>query len=843
MASYLGHTVALDVPAQVHQQLVALAREQGVTLFMVVQAALAVLLSRLGAGTDIPVGTAVAGRTDEGLDDLVGFFVNTLVLRTDVSGDPSFAELLGRVREFWLGALGNQDVPFERLVEVLAPERSLARHPLFQVMLTVQNNAPAQARQLPGLRSAGLQSGTAPARLDLNIMLSETAAGAGSGESGAMRGRLTAAADLFDAVTGRVLAARFTSVLAAVAADPRVRPFQVPVLTESERRQILAGWNDTAAEVPALTLSGLIAARATASPDAVAMACGDAWLSYEELLTRANRLARYLRESGAGPEKVVGLCLDQGAEMIAAILAVWQAGAAYLPLDPGYPAERIAFMLADSQAGLVVSQREVAGTRSAAAIVRLDDPTVLAEIAAGPAVPPAGESLPAQLAYVIYTSGSTGLPKGVQVTHQGLVNYVSGVPGRAGLGEPGGRYALLQGAVTDFGNTLIFTSLVTGGVLHVLDPAASTDALAVAAYLATCAIDYLKVVPPHLAALGGTAGLARLVPGRALLLGGQALPSRLAGELLEVAGDRQVVNHYGPTETTIGVAVARLTQGLLAGRTAPIGSPVSNTCLFVLDARLSPVPAGVTGDLYVGGAQVARGYGRRPALTSERFVANPFAADGSRLYRTGDLARWRADGQLEFIGRADDQVKIRGFRVEPGEVEAVLTGHPLVGQAVVLPAEDSAGDQRLAAYVTPAPGSVAGELAAAVREFAAARLPDHMLPSVMVLDVLPLTANGKVDRKALPAPDYGAGAAAGRGPVTLREEVLCRTFADVLGLDQVGVDDSFFALGGHSLLAIRLVQLLRERGVRVSVRALFLTPTVAGLATAACPARSRCRRT
>jgi amino acid adenylation domain-containing protein len=842
-ASYRGIGAPLQVPAEVHQRLAGLAREQGVTLFMVVQAALAVLLSKLGAGEDIPVGTPVAGRTDEALDDLVGFFVNTLVLRTDVSGDPEFTALLGRVREYWLGALDHQDVPFERLVEDLAPDRSLARHPLFQVMLTLENNAPAAAApaatELPGPRAAGIPVGTGTARFDLSVMLSEVFTQA---QPGGLRGRLTAAADLFDAATAAAVAVRFTRVLAAVAADPQVRPSQVGVLTNDERRQ-LTEWNDTAADVPSGTVLALFAAHSATSPDAVAVVGGGGeWHSYGQLAVRVNQLAQYLRRLGAGPETVVALCLDGGMQMVSAILAVWTAGAAYLPLDPAYPEQRTAFMLTDSMAGILVSDRDVAGAPPASTTVRLDHPAVRTEISGRPAMPSAVDPAEGQLAYVIYTSGSTGVPKAVQVTHGGLRNYVASVPGRAGLGEPADRYALLQGAVTDFGNTLIFTSLTTGGVLHVLGKDAGTDPAAVTGYLAHYGIDYLKAVPSHLAAMAGTSSPARLIPRRALMLGGEATPLRLASELLAEAGDRLIVNHYGPTETTIGVATARLHPGQLAGKTIPIGSPAGNSRLHVLDARLQPVPIGVPGDLYIGGAQVARGYGRRPALTAERFVADMFAGDGSRLYRTGDLARWRADGQLEFIGRADDQVKIRGFRIEPGEIEAVLTTHPLVDQVVVIHREDIPGDGRLVAYVVHATAGDGAHrasgsgLAAMVREFAAGRLPDHMVPAaVVVLDVLPLTANGKVDRKALPSPDYPAGTAGGRAPATVREEILCKAFAEVLGLDQVDVNDNFFALGGHSLLVIRLVQRLRERGVPVSARALFQTPTVAGLATAAGP--------
>ncbi|HEY6309535.1 MAG TPA: amino acid adenylation domain-containing protein [Streptosporangiaceae bacterium] len=771
--------------------------------------------------------------------------MNTLVLRTDVSGDPEFTTVLGRVREFWLGALGHQDVPFERLVEVLAPERSLARHPLFQVMLTLQNNArgtgTGTGALLAGVRTRGLPAETGAARFDLSVTLSEVPGG--NGPAG-LRGWLTAAADLFDLGTAQATATRLARVLAAVTADPHASVYQVQVLEAAERTQILAGWNDTAANMPDVTPASLFAAQAAATPDAVAVAGGNEHLSYAELYARACRLAHYLRAAGAGPETVVGLCLDRDPVMVTAVLGAWLAGAAYLPLDPGYPAERLAFMLTDSRATVVVrtgtALQEALEELPAGQIrmITVDDPLVSGELAVLPALPPSAEPVSGQLAYVIYTSGSTGVPKGVLVTHRNLANYVASVPGRAGFGAPGGRYALLQGTATDFGNTTIFASLTTGGVLHVLDSPAAADPLVVAGYLARHAIDYLKIVPSHLAALAGAAGTAPLIPSRVLMLGGEAVPPRLASELLEVAGTCQVVNHYGPTETTIGVTTAALTTERLSGP-VPIGSPAGNTRVYVLDARLQPVPAGVPGDLYIAGNQLSRGYLGRAALTSERFTACPFGSGGERMYRTGDLARWTPQGQLEFMGRADDQVKIRGFRIEPGEIEAILAAHPLVDQAVVLPREDTPADKRLVAYVVPedgAEGDGTGGLAATLREFASGRLPEHMVPSaVVVLDALPLTANGKVDRKALPAPDYAAETDGGRGPGTIREEIMCRAFAEILGLDQVGADDSFFALGGHSLLAIGLMERLRGQGVQVSVRELFQTPTPAGLAAAPGP--------
>ncbi len=830
--SHRGHTAVLEVPAGLHEQVAALARAQGVTVFMVLQAALAVLLGRLGGGDDIPVGTAVAGRTDEALDELVGFFVNTLVLRTGLSGDPCFTELLGRVRETALAALDHQDVPFERLVELLAPERSLARHPLFQVMFTLQNTA-AVTLDLPGVRAAEIPTVATPARFDLNVLFREIF---DDGRPAGLAGSVIVAADLFDAGAAVMFARRLVRVLEAVTADPQTRLRAVQVLSEQERRQVVNEWNDTALEVPAAGgVEELVGARAGAGPDVVAVVCGDASLSYGSLIERAGRLAHYLQMAGVGPESVVGVCLEPGPELIAVLVGIWQAGAAYLPLDPGYPAARLAFMLADSGAAVVVSRRGV-GQRLTGRVLWLDDPAINAAVAAMPAEAQPMAAVPGRLAYVIYTSGSTGGPKGVQVTHQGLLNYVAAVAARTRLGEPGGRYGLLQPLVTDFANTVLLVSLVTGGVLEIAEPELATDPAAVARFVAGRRIDYVKIVPSHLAALAGAGELASLIPGKTLVLGGEAAPAGLARDLAVVAAaGTLVVNHYGPTETTIGVAAARLDPDELAGRVLPIGAPLPNTRLYVLDAHLDPVPPGATGELYAGGAQVARGYAGRPALTAGRFVADQFAADGSRLYRTGDLARWRADGLLEFRGRADDQVKIRGFRVEPGEVEAVMAAHPGVAQAVVITQKDAGVDQGLAAYIVPVnDGSGEGDgLAQAVREFAAGRLPGYMLPrTVTVLEALPLTANGKVDRKALPAPHYERPMAGRLGTVTIRQEILCAVFAEVLQVPTVGLGDDFFVLGGHSLLAVRLVARIRSvLGVELAVRVLFEVPTPGGLAT------------
>ncbi|MEU0171633.1 amino acid adenylation domain-containing protein [Streptomyces iakyrus] len=841
VASHEGHAVGVQVPAAVHARLREVARERGVTVFMVLQAALAVTLSRLGAGTDIPIGSAIAGRTDEALDELVGCFVNTLVIRTDLSGDPTFAQVLERVRERSLAGFGHQDVPFERLVEELAPARSAARHPLFQVILTMQDTVSVagvggSAVRVPGLRGSALPLGRVGAKFDLSVLVGER-----FGRDGApagIGGVVTAAADLFEPDTVTRMAEALNLLLAQVVEDPSTRLTAVDVVLPDERRRVLVEWNDTGVPVVASTVLGLFEEQVVRSPEAVAVVQGGVSVSFAELEVRANRLAHYLRAQGVGAESVVGLCLPRGVETLAGMLAVWKAGAAYLPVDVGQPAERVAFVLRDSGAVLTLTTEEILDDLPAGRhrLVAIDDTLTAMQLAATPPTAPEVEVLPEQVAYVVYTSGSTGRAKGVAVTHAGLANYVTSVPERVGFGG-GGRYAVLQGQATDLANTTVFASLTGGGELHFIDEESVTDPVAVAAYLAERGIDCLKAVPSHVAALGAVS----VASVRSLVLGGEAASADLVGELLATAGDRVVFNHYGPTETTVGVATTRLTTQDAVSGVVPVGSPVANTQAYVLDERLSPVPVGVVGELYVAGVQVARGYVGRPGLTAERFVACPFGSSGERMYRTGDRARWTADGRLVFVGRADEQVKIRGFRVEPGEVQAVVAAHPLVAQAAVVAREDTPGDVRLVAYIVTdeTDDTEATELPDAVRDFTTARLPEHMVPAaVVVLDALPLTGNGKLDRKALPAPDYAAAATAGTGrpPATVQEEILCQAFAQVLGLPAVGVDDDFFTLGGHSLLAVSLVEQLRSRGVSISVRALFQTPTPAGLAAAAGPA-------
>ncbi len=802
---------------QLHEAMAGLARDQHATVFMVLHAGLAALLSRLGAGTDIPIGAAVAGRTDEAVHDLVGFFVNTLVLRADLSGNPGFGELVDRVREIVLAAQGRQDVPFERLVEVLNPVRSPARHPLFQVMLADQEVG-AVNWHLPGLQVRDEPVPDLAAKFDLTLAFQQTHDDHGA--SAGITASLEYPQDLFNHVTIEALAARLTRLLRQALAAPDQPVGGLDLLTSAERR-VLAEWNDTARDVPAATVPGLFQAQVNRAPDAPAVFFEGAQISYGELNRRANRLARLLISRGAGPERFVAIAMPRSPEMIVAVLAVLKAGAAYVPVDPVYPADRIAYMLGETSPVAVLTTAGLAAKLPAGwPLLVLDDPATTRDLAGRDEDDMPGAAGPRNAAYVIYTSGSTGHPKGVVVEHHSLTDLASWV-----------RY---QFSAEELSHVLASTSLTFDfSVFEILAPLASGGAVEPVRNVLSLADELGDPVSERLVT-GVPSAISQVVTSsqvkvraRTVVVGGELFTPRALQDVRATWPGARIVNLYGPTETT--VYVTWWSSDNETDQVPAIGRPTGNTQAFVLDERLGLVPPGVAGELYIAGAGLARGYLGRPGLTAERFVACRFGPAGERMYRTGDLVRWNADGQLEYLGRADDQVKIRGFRIELGEVEAVLAGLPGVAQAAVMVREDQPGDKRLAGYVVPAAGVTLDP--AGLRAAAGSGLPRYMVPAaIVVLEALPLTPTGKLDRRALPVPEYAA-ATAGRAPATAREQVLCEVFAQVLGLEQVGVEDSFFDLGGHSLLATRLVSRVRAvLGVELAIREVFENPAVASLA-------------
>ncbi|MFJ4581858.1 amino acid adenylation domain-containing protein [Streptomyces echinatus] len=804
---YHGATLSFRIDRATHRRMADLAAATGTSLYMVGQAGLAALLTRLGCGTDIPLGTPVAGRTDSALDDLIGDFLNTLVLRTDTSGNPTWHELLGRISETNLGAYANQDVPIERLVELLNPDRSAGRLPLFQVLLSLHGTPPEPA--FPGLaaRPEPVER-IVQNKFDLAVHLRETVAE--DGGPGGLDGMVEYSTDLFDAADVERLTDRLARMFAALAADPGQRIGAAGLLDEAEHEQVVRGWNDTAHEVPYATLPELFAAQAARTPDRTAVVFEGTELTYAELDARAERFARLLAEHGAGPETCVAVVLPRSETLVVTLLAVLKAGAAYLPVDPGYPAERIRYLLDDARPVLTLTE---------------DHPLLGAEPAGDAAAAGPGACLPEHPAYVIYTSGSTGAPKGVVVSHASIVNRLTWMQGRYRL-DATDRVLQKTPAGFDVSVWEFFWPLLNGATLVVARPGGHQDPAYLADLMRAQRITTAHFVPSMLAVFAAEPAAARLPDLRRLISSGEALPAELAERVGATIG-AGLHNLYGPTEAAVDVTAyeCRNEPGAVS---VPIGSPVWNTALYVLDSALRPVPPGVAGELYIAGAQLARGYLHRPALTAERFVACPFGGAGERMYRTGDVAAWRADGQLEFLGRADDQVKVRGFRVEPAEIEAALARHEGVGRVVVVPRADASGDTRLLAYVVPAGAD--RPQPAALREFLGGLLPEHLVPAAfVVLDELPLTPNGKLDRRALPAPDH-EGRKTGRGPRNKREETLCRIFADILGLPEVGIDEGFFDLGGHSLMATRLISLVRVTfGVDLAIRDLFTTQTVAGL--------------
>ncbi|MET0397113.1 MAG: amino acid adenylation domain-containing protein [Longimicrobiaceae bacterium] len=814
--THRGASLPLALDAADTARLREVGRAEGATLFMTLMAAFHLFLSRYSGEDDVVVGTPVAGRTRPELEGLVGLFVNTLAIRADVGGDPDFRVLLGRVREALLGAYSHQHLPFDRLVEELQPERSLSHTPVFQVMFAVQGGAGAGGLALEGVESSFAGTGTRTARFDLEVELREEPEG--------LRGALEYAVDLFDRATAERMAAHFQALLRGIAAAPDSRISEIPLLDGAERRLLLEEWSGTALELPAECVHERFARQAERTPDAPAVLCGADRVSYGELERRSRVLARHLRARGIGPEARVGICMDPSPQLPVAVLGVLRAGAAYVPLDPSHPTERLAWALADTSAALLLTQAHLAAGLAAHGVETLALDAgwegITREAAELPAAPPHPESL----AYLIHTSGSTGTPKAVCVTHRGAAHTLRSAADAFGFG-PGDEMPVLASHAFDIWLFEALAPLLAGAAIRmvprerVVNVDALVEELAGATLLHAVPALMRQLVQQVRATPHGV--LPRM---RRVFVGGDAVPPSLLREMREAFPAAEPWVLYGPTEATI---VCAAHPASVVPEREMVGSPLAGARLYVCDRAGGPAPLGVPGELLVGGAGVGRGYLGRPELTSEKFVPDPFGgAPGARLYRTGDRARWLQGGVLEFLGRTDRQVKVRGFRVEPGETEARLAALPGVRAAAVVPAEDPAGGARLVAYVV-----VDGNAAAAdLRQELRATLPEHMVPAAFVfLEALPLTPTGKVDRRALPPPGAGPERAY-EPPKTALEDVLAGVWAEVLRVERVGIRDSFFDLGGHSLLATQLVSRLGMLKLEASIRLLFQAPTVEGMA-------------
>ena len=812
LQTFRGSTQGFVLSPELSVALRALGRHHGATDFMTVLAAFQALLGRFSGQQDFAVGSPVAGRNRKELEPLIGFFVNTLVLRADLVGEPGFLALLERVRRLSLEAYSHQDVPFERVVQDLAPERNLSYSPLFQVMLAFQN-APAGSGEHPGLTLAPMAEDFATSKFDLSLTVVDN--------TDQIFGHWVYNTALFEAATIRRWSDHLKTLLAGLASDPARRVSELPLLGAAERAQILVEWNRPPFDYPEEGfVHRLFEAQAAATPEAVAVVFEGATLSYRELNARANRLARHLRRRGAGPEVLVGIRADRSFEMVVGLLAILKAGSAYLPLDPSLPAERLAFMTADAGIALLLTEElPDCGGEPDGDLGELEDLEV--------------PLLPDHPAYVIYTSGSTGQPKGVVVSHRALGNRLQ----YARAGDVLATDTFLQKTTISFDVSVleIFAPLVIGGRTVLARPGGQQDPEYLIRLIRDERITYTSFPPSLLYVLFEQPGFDRCDSLRVVITGGETVPAVLPGQFYQHLPGADLLNRYGPTEATISVTSWLCERG--TPRSLPIGRPTARARVYLLDRALQPVPVGVAGEIFLGGLCVARGYLGQPALTAERFVPDPFADEpGARLYRTGDLARYRADGAIEFAGRVDQQIKIRGFRIELGEIETALARHPAVREAAVVDRQEGL-TRTLAAYVVFQPGEAADE--GELRRFLFSALPVYMVPAdFVVLESLPLSSTGKVDRRALPAPGRRSAAAGFVPPRTPVEERLAAIWGALLAREAVGVEDNFFDLGGHSLLATQVISRVRESfGVDLPLRLLFEGPTVEALAAAVEAAR------
>jgi amino acid adenylation domain-containing protein len=817
--SYRGDSFSFTLPDAVAEAVRTLARRSGATPFMVLLAGFQTLVHRLAAADDVPVGSPIANRNRVEIEGLIGLFVNTLVFRLRLRGEETFTAVLERVRAMTLAGYAHQDLPFEVLVDALGIPRSLAHNPLFQVMLVLQNAPPGELKA-PGLTLVPADPPTAASKLDLTVYLYE--------KDGDLTGMLEYATDLYDEATLRRLLDHFGNLLAGAGAAPGRRVSDLVLLSESERGQLLR-WNHTAAEYPDVTLLELLDAQAGRTPDAVAVVYEERRLTYAELHRAAGRLAAHLRTLSVGPEVLVGIAAERSLEMVVGLLGILQAGGAYVPIDPSYPAERLAGMIEDAGVPVLLTQGHLLDRlpEHGARVVLLDVGAGLAPAREGVNPSPTSETRvePSHAAYMIFTSGSTGRPKGAVNSHRGIVNRLLWMQQEYGL-TPDDR--VLQKTPFSFDVSVweFFWPLLTGARLVIAKPGGHQDPAYLVDVIEREGITTLHFVPSMLQVFAEQPGLERLTSLRRVMASGEALPADLANRFLSRLGDLGVGLHnlYGPTEAAVDVTYHACQLG---EERVPIGRPVANTRIHLLDSTGQEVPVGVAGELCIGGVQVGRGYLKRPDLTADRFTPDPFGPPGARFYRTGDLARWLPNGEVEYLGRIDHQVKIRGVRIELGEIETVLARHPAVREAVVLTHGEGADRELVAYLVPPLP-----EGSKALREHLQASLPEAMVPAAFVfLDAMPLSPNGKADRKALARIEPGREAAAFVAPRTPLEARLADMWQELLSVERVGVEDHFFRLGGHSLMATRLVSRLRETfGVELPLREVFEAPTLAGLA-------------
>jgi amino acid adenylation domain-containing protein len=815
VASYRGDRLAVNIDAALHKRLVETAAQMEGSVFMLLQAALATLLTRLGGGTDIPIGSPIAGRTDNSLTDLVGCFVNMLVLRTDTSGNPTFRDLVARVRTSNLGAYAHQELPFERLVEAVNPERSLARHPLFQVMLALLNTSRIDFR-MPGLETALEPVNTGTAQYDLSYYFNERRGADGAALG--IEGVLEFSTDLFDRQTAERMVNAFRFILSQAAANPDTPIFDLPMLAPQERQTLLETFNATAAPIPAGGIHALIERQAERTPDRTAVISGATRLTYAELERRANRIAHALRARGVERGGRVGVCLDRSADLPATLLGILKAGACYVPLDPAFPEERLVFMAENAELTAAVS------TRALSDLVNVPRDRMLlldadaAEIAGASSEPvPAGDRTAQDRdpAYILYTSGSTGKPKGVVVPHRAVVNFLDSM-----AREPGASADDILLAVTtlsfDIAVLEIYLPLTVGAAVVIASREEAADGEALCNLLETSGATVMQATPASWRMLIA-AGWRNRRPFKALI-GGEALPKDLADEL--IGRGVELWNMYGPTETTVWSTCA-LIRDTKAGIT--IGRPIANTRVFILDDHGGLCPIGVPGELCISGAGVSLGYWKRPENTAERFVADPFAGDGGTLYRTGDRARWRSDGTIEHMGRLDDQVKVRGFRIELGEIEAVLASHPQVRQSAVRLLQAGPDDVRILAYYVPASAGLVAT--SGLRKHMRNYLPDYMIPQMFqTIDEIPLTPNGKVDRRRLPAPVTAEIRTHTDEPLSDPVQIaIAKIWTDLIGPSRpLAASDRFFEMGGHSLLALQALRRMESAtGVKLDLRTLF----------------------